>query len=132
MGLKQNYTHLHYRRSKKFAEVFVKYFSTIAHDIGNITANLGNPSDMNHNSVRNIQQKWSHNSFSFREITQTEVLKALQQLDPKRLLDMARKQLTPSPIHTGPIVWPAHWEWGEWMPLLKKDDHLLKDDRLPY
>ena len=53
---------------RKVTEVFSNYFSTIANNIGNIP-DLENRSNAIHNSVRNIQQKWSHNSFSFREIT---------------------------------------------------------------
>ena len=101
---------------------------------------------MNHNSVKNIQQKWSHNSFSFREITQTEVLTALEQLNPKKtaghdLISLRVLKITAQKIadlltslHNQVLkqgVWPAVWKWGEWIPVFKEDDHLLKENYRP-
>ena len=28
-------------------------------------------------------------------------------------------------------VWPAVWKWAEWIPVFKKDDHLLKENYRP-
>ncbi len=106
----------------------------------------GNLSIRNHSSVKKIHQKWSQNSFSFREITQTEVLTALQQLTrnkatghdllPPKALRITAEEISGSltTIYNQVLVhgvWPADWKWGEWIPIHKKDDHLSKENYRP-
>ena len=128
------------------AEVFANYFSTVADGIGVIPPTPGSTSGVNHGSVNKIQDKWYDNSFSFREITCTEVQESLKQLNPNKatgydlippsaLRNAAEEIAAPlTTLYNQVIqqgVWPDVWKWGEWIPVYKKDDRLSKTNYRP-
>ena len=124
-------------------EVFANYFSTIADKIGDIPANNSN---LNQPSVKKIESQWRDNFFSFRELSCSEVLKALEQLNPNKATGY--DLIPPRALRIGaeefaaPLTniynqaisqgeWPDKWKQGEWIPVFKKDDPLSETNYRP-
>ena len=63
-------------------ELFASYFATIADSIGIV---LNTTPDADHPSVKRIENTWSDNVFSFRQVHRSEVLGALEKLNPHKL-----------------------------------------------
>ena len=62
-------------------ELFASYFATIADSIG---IGLNTTPDADHPSVKRIENTWSDNVFSFRQVHRSEVLGALEKLIPHK------------------------------------------------
>ena len=111
------------------AEEFANYFSTVADGIGVIPPTLlGSFNNFNHGSK--IEDRWYDNSFSFREITCSDVLDSLRQLNsnkaighdlipPSALRNAAEELAAPlTTLYNQVIqqgVWTDDWKWGEWI-----------------
>ena len=63
-------------------ELFASYFATIADSIG---IGLNTTPDADHPRVKRIENIWSDNVFSFRQVHRSEVLGALEKLNPHNL-----------------------------------------------
>ena len=63
-------------------ELFASYFATIA---DSIVIGLNTTPDADHPSVKRIENIWSDNVFSFRQVHSSEVLGALEKLNPHKL-----------------------------------------------
>ena len=63
-------------------ELFASYFATIVDSIG---IGLNTTPDDDHPSVKRIENIWSDNVFSFRQVHRSEVLGALEKLNPHKL-----------------------------------------------
>ena len=127
----------------KITELFAKYFSSIAG--GDCGPPIGQ-SDTNHCSVNKIRIRWPENEFSFRNVNRAEVLGTLEKLNPHkatghdnispRILRMAASEIA-TPLTTlynkiiSEGIWPDEWKWGEWTPVFKKDDPLVKSNYRP-
>ena len=125
---------------KTVTEMFSNYFATIVDGNGQI------PPTANHPSVDKIMRKWSGNEFSFRNVTRSDVLGALQKLNPNRasghdliparILRLAANEVaTPLTSIYNRIItqatWPQQWKWGEWTPVFKNGDPLAKANYRP-
>lgn len=83
------------------------------------------------------KNRWSDNNFSFKTVTQKEVQKLLQNLNPRKaighneipplFLKLASAELESSltNIYNQAITngeWSNEWKRGEWIPVFKKGD----------
>ena len=124
-------------------ELFASYFATIADSTG---IGLNTTPDADHPSVKRIENMWSDHVFSFHQVHRSEVLRALEKLNPHKatghdlvlpkVLRMVADEVASPLTHLyNEIIsrgtWPEPWKWGAWTPVFKKDDALNKGNYRP-
>ena len=131
----------------KVAEIFNKYFVSIAAEIGfpdpKTSSDEALLTHQNHPSVIKIREKQPelHNSFSFHTVNPQEIMIHMKQLNikkatgydniPDKIIRLAHKELSVPfanliNISLSQSVFPDAMKCAEVSPIFKKDDNLLK------
>ena len=134
----------------KVAETFVDFFATIADGIGGNDVDLLSETDFeNHPSVQRIAQhaQYSHDKYlTLQPLNEAQVQGALESLNvakatgydsiPPSIVKIGASEIAGSltALYNNCISkgkWPQLWKKGEWTPVFKREDPLMKENYRP-